>query len=918
MIGPMTKLGLVVAMAGVCACVPVAPELVFTYGEVRGQLPKNGLRFVVMPDSTTPLVEVDVRYEVGSREDPPGKAGLAHLVEHLLFEQRPSGPGTPTLMQLLQTSTLNLNAYTSWDVTHFMLNARAELLETLVKLEAIRMHDGCQTISEHDFLREREVVRNETRRARRSGAAHIWRHTLAAVYPPGHAYAQTISGDDEQVSSITLRDACEFMQKYYVPERAIVVVAGGFTADRAIRSIETWFNRLDKRAPAPRRVVEPLVVTGGQKTIELDVERPWVTVAWPLPDARTPDGKAVAFGFRTAFLSAALTTDRYDCVTRSASRTLGGEEAPIFILALELSSMSKLDECLDRVWTAARDAGYGWYREQRIPINEAKNRGKAELLASLEPLFGAGGRTDQIADMAQFSRDIDFYSRDIYVFRELDRIGKLDTTEVVAAMRRTLDRDRARVTVFAPSKRGVAGDTRSNVVFQPTDDAHQTPDAEPGEAQRPLQVPRELNALARATRFQLDNGMRVILLPVDAMPVVAAQLIFDVGHATTPDHPGLARAAAELLSLPRRSSGPVWQAGIRVSCGTTADHTICSAHGVSLYLDLMIRGLERLSTAGDYLETEIKRWQRLGRAWYKLERSHRQLEFERHKLAAIYGPDHPYTRTGVVTPDAIDELGVGALTSFRTEHYTAANATLVLVGMFDPKHAEWLVREAFGHNRRGRKDTPVPRAAHQRTAPVHIAVIGDDDPQVDIAMLYPSPPGIAHQQAARLVLTRMLEEQMERIRTELGATYGIRTSHDARISASAYHVEGAVDAPRAGEALRAMRAGIDALRSGADFDAMFVRARRKVVQQLVGGSTVSTELAWRLGQIARFGLDPSYDNDLLRDAAALQPEQVKQLLARELDPRGEVIILFGDRPAVTRAFGEAGIDNPRLVLPDSR
>src|SRR3954465_3501897 len=121
------------------SCTPTTPKIVFKHGETRGRPQKNGLRFVVMPDPTTPLAEVDVRYEVGSREDPPGKAGLAHLVEHLMFQQRPGGPEARPLAQVLPQLTLNMNAYTNWDSTHFMLNARAGLLDTLVKIEAIRM-----------------------------------------------------------------------------------------------------------------------------------------------------------------------------------------------------------------------------------------------------------------------------------------------------------------------------------------------------------------------------------------------------------------------------------------------------------------------------------------------------------------------------------------------------------------------------------------------------------------------------------------------------------------------------------------------------------------------------------------------------------------------------------------------------------
>src|SRR5262249_39241190 len=154
---------------------------------------------------------------------------------------------------------------------------------------------------------------------------------------------------------------------------------------------------------------------------------------------------------------------------------------------------------------------------------------------------------------------------------------------------------------------------------------------------------------------------------------------------------------------------------------------------------------------------------------------------------------------------------------------------------------------------------------YPRTGPSYVGVIGDDDPQVDVAILYPSPAGMSGQQAARLVLTEMLNDQMWEIRSRLGATYGTYARRDIRIGPSAYRLGGAVDAQRAGEAVRAMRDGIEALRRGGDdFDVAFVRARRRIVQQLLGESTMSAELAARLGQIARFHLDPDHYNTLLR------------------------------------------------------
>lgn len=103
------------------ACAPAPPRFTLTHSERRGRF-GNGLRPVLMPDATAQQVELDVRYNAGSREDPERKAGLAHAVEHLMFEQRSDGAD---------------------------------------KIDAIRRSYGCQTIAPSELDREREAVRNE-------------------------------------------------------------------------------------------------------------------------------------------------------------------------------------------------------------------------------------------------------------------------------------------------------------------------------------------------------------------------------------------------------------------------------------------------------------------------------------------------------------------------------------------------------------------------------------------------------------------------------------------------------------------------------------------------------------------------------------------------------------------------------------
>ncbi len=904
----------VVLVTSILSCNPSTPQIAFKVSERRGRLDKNGLRFVVMPDSTTQLVEIDVRYEVGSREDPPGKAGLAHLVEHMMFQHRPDGPDTKPLMYFIMQNAVNMNAYTNADTTHYMINARAEQLDAMVKIEAMRMHYGCQTIPEAEFLRERDVVRNEIRGGNRTPEGLIPQLAMSSIYPKGHAYEQNVGGDDEQLSTITLADACEFMKNYYVPERATVIIAGGIKVEEAVESITKWFGAVAKKTPAPRRKVEPVNVSRDKKTVELDIERPYVTIAWALPDATTDEGEMAQFGVWNAFGRAASKALQYDCATDGTPITLGGQEAPVFVIALQLKSIDKADECIDFVMKSAKQAYRGWDEGSWQEIEEVKNVRKAEFIQSLEPLFG--GRNNTMGDLVQFTRDFNFDSQELYVFHALDKIGKFDPAKVGKAVKKALDPDKARIVLFKPNKSGVKGDKRSKVVFKTK--SHETteqPEVDPSEARRPFRVATELKSLSGAQRYQLDNGMRVVLLPIDAFPVVSAQLIFDVGDASTPDNPQLASAAADFLSGPMDSEA-IGRTGVSMRCGSTPDHTICSANGMNIYLDVVVKGLERLIKAGTYNQQRVENWQKSVKLALKMRRSQQRLEFQRQQLAAIYGVEHPYTKTGAPPPGSVDKVGRDKLDDFRAKHYSASNATLIIAGSFDANKAKSLIAKSFGEWGKGHKDTPIAADPYKRTGPAFIGVIGDEDPQMDVGILYPSPAGIDGQQAARMVLSMMLNDGMWDIRAKLGSTYGAYAARDNRLGPSFYDMGGAVDAPRAGESLKAMRDSVDALRKGTEFDLKFVRARRKIIQTLLGESTMSRELAGRLGLIARYHLDANYYNSLLQQVAAVSLAQVKALLARELDPANEVVVVLGDRASVTKAFADAGITDVKLVEPD--
>ena len=179
--------------------------------------------------------------------------------------------------------------------------------------------------------------------------------------------------------------------------------------------------------------------------------------------------------------------------------------------------------------------------------------------------------------------------------------------------------------------------------------------------------------------------------------------------------------------------------------------------------------------------------------------------------------------------------------------------------------------------------------------------------------MYPSAPGIGGQHAARLIISELLDMRAAKVRETLGATYGINARRVDRRGPSYYEIAGTADAPRAGEALKALREAIESLRAGTDFEIDFVRARRKVVRDLLGAANTSTVLADRLAQIGTFDLPANYYATLLEQIAVVSPAQVKAVLATELDPKHEVVVTLGDRTTVDKTFVNTNIHDMTII-----
>ncbi len=898
------------------ACSPTTPQFAVKQPVLKAKL-SNGIRMVVAPDKTTPLVQVDVRYEVGANEDPEGKAGLAHLVEHMMFQHRfgaddvPIERRTPTFQHLSQIATF-YNAYTTWDQTHYFLQAPKQDLEKLIKLEAARMNTGCNLIPEEQFQREREVVRAEIRGRLEDAEGLMLNDALRLAYPEGHPYHEMVGGNDEQLTNITMADVCKFMKDYYVPSRAVVIVTGNTDPDRAGKLVSKYFGGIAPGTPAPRFEVTPITLKSQRTTKEYDMERTVVNVLWALPAHYTKEHDNAAFLQWAFAFQAGRLAETYDVCETTGAFELGGGLAPVMWAGFEVRKGKTAQDCLDFIWMAARNTHRifetGDYKQEQMSRAHAKQ----DFVEQMESI---SARAEFIANGVQFDKRVEFDGEDNYFYKHLDGIDKLDAGKFKGFVKKTLAKDKAIVFIAKASETGAKRDRRGKLKFSTkTHEQKADPIIDPATANQPLPAPLTNSILASAERYTLGNGMRVVLLPYKGMPIVQANLLFNTGAIHESEaKAGLAGMAAE-INLPFDAVA-MRAANIRVRGSGRMDHTIFMSSGINIYLPEIINGLERVIKIGRVDQIGIEKYRRKFKDRFdrpSYQRNHvRSMEL----VTALYGAEHPYVTKGDPTPKTLSKFGMDDSHDFGAKHFSAKNATLIVAGNFDVKRAKSIISDSFGGWSGGRQDTPISAAAKSSGAQ-YIGVIGKDGmSQMEITIAFPGPAGMADSDAERRILTEMMNLRMGKVRSELGSTYGVYARRIVSVGPGYYQIGGRVDATRAGESLKFMREKLQELRSGVDFNQYFVTARQKVLKSLLAESTESYRLAGRLTQMAQYNLTPDYMDKLARDVAAMTPSRVRAIMAIDLDPKNEIIVNMADRPTLEASFAEAGITNIRIVDP---
>jgi len=337
----------------------------------------NGLTVVVHPDPTSSVAVVNVAYKVGSRDETSDKTGFAHLFEHLMFS---GSINIPSYDEPLQQAGGENNAFTTPDYTNYYLTVPAENIETGLWLESDRMLG--LAFNEKGLEVQRKVVIEEFKqRYLNQPYGDVW-HRLRALTYDEHSYKwPTIGKNIKQIEDAKMDDVRAFFDTYYVPNNAILVLAGNITTERGFELAKKWFGDIPKGKDIKRNsIVEPK--QDGKRFLNVESNVPvnafYKTYHMPgrdVIDYYTADLLSDILGRGKSSILYEALVEKKPVFTELAAYVLGSADPGLLVISGKLSTDTKFENAeieIDKLITQFLKAGV-----DALALEKAKNQALA-------------------------------------------------------------------------------------------------------------------------------------------------------------------------------------------------------------------------------------------------------------------------------------------------------------------------------------------------------------------------------------------------------------------------------------------------------------------------------------------------------------------------------------------------------------
>ena len=667
----------------------VALAACFAVHDVETHRLENGLTLHVAAGHPAPVLAVQAWVGVGSADEGHGQAGVAHVVEHMLFKGSRSY-GVGELTRAIEGSGGEINAWTSFDHTVYHAVIGRDHVDGAI--DALGDALTAPRVDPTELERERSVILQEIRQGRDDPMRSVAQSLFATAYVE-HPYRRPVIGTPESVQRLGERDLVEFFRSYYVADNMTLVVAGDVDPERVKRSVERRFREMPSGRPTRRVTAEPPQTAPRAVAALRDVSEAYLAVGFHVPAARHPDVAALDVAAillgesESARLSRRL-RDRDQLVTGAYAQVHALRDPGLFVLSATTRARDA-----QRTVGALADEALGLVDDlTQDELDKARIAAEAGLVRQLET---AQGRARMLGWNASLTGDPRF----AHVY--LDRIRAVRRHDVAAAVHRYFRSENATIAAILPAKTAK--------------DATRTTFARTAERR----VRSSLRVASAPTtpvekRIVLPSGMTLLVRRDPSVPIVAMRAVWRGGQRVEDDSRAgastlLARMitrgcgsldAAAVADRADRLGGSLGGVAGRNSFGLAAEWLAKSWHdGFDLVADCILDP----SLAID----ELKREQRLLLDDQIAQRDNPTQVAFRVFSEALYGT-HPYSRDVLGTARSIGALDRSSLATFYKNTYPVANLTLAIVGDIDVEDVVARVTKRFGKQAKAKAAPAVP------------------------------------------------------------------------------------------------------------------------------------------------------------------------------------------------------------------
>lgn len=871
----------------------------------------NGLKVYALRDTASPNVSVQVWYDVGSKDDPRGRSGFAHLFEHLMFKATRNM--VPEQMDRMTEDVGGFNnASTADDYTNYYETVPANHLQRLLWAEADRM--GSLVVDDANFKPERDVVKEELRTGLARPYGKLFQHYIPMASYQRHPYARPGIGSIEELDAATIDDVRAFHATYYRPDNAVLVVSGNFDPADLNRWVDQYFAPIKRPAGAIPRVTmaEPARTAARSYTVtEPNTPLPALVMSFLLPPAKSPDMPALetlqavlASGdssrFNKALVRTRLATDSAVYIDDKQST---GLFAPYAILAggktvpeVETVMRRELSRMVAEPITAAE-------------LAEARN----ELLtAALKERETVEGKGDLLANGVIIEGDPRAADK------RLAALSRVTAADVQRVAKKYLDLNTAVTIRYLPAASGATQGSGDRIALAPT--VVTTPLKAPAgikivqpasEAER-LRPPEPATPVAvnvpHPVTARLANGLTVITVPRTNLPLVSASLVAIGGSTADPDgKAGVHQLAANLLT-----KGTATRSADQIASAIEAlgGQLSASAGNEGIDLGLTVRTSELPAALGIMAdvaanpafapdEVERARGQAVDEATLALQNPGALSRLAAAR--AIFGTG-AYGAPAGGTPMSLKAIGRDDVVIAAGRTLRPENSVLILSGDISPARAQQLAERSFGAWRAtapvtASADRPAAGDAPLKGKIVVIDMPGSSQAAVAVAKENVQRSDTRYYQAmiANAVLGGGYSARLNReIRIKRGLSYGANSGLSAGRRAGA--VVAAVQTKNA-SAPEVLSIILDEMkRLGAEPIPAAEMATRQAF--ITGGFGRQLETVEGLGDIVagyvQNGVEPAEIGRYMTAVRTVTPAQAGEVARSLLAPAGTTTVIVGD------------------------